>query len=698
MLCQICHQSLEMLHDPSKTNRLGLRSDILSCDPFFDSDKDRLRWPELEQYVFGHHKTLASFQDSIDRNCIICNRFGSTEIDNNQPYEHLGYFSLFTLSLDSGRNRLSMAVHYGNYIVGGSYLVPCLENDVEPTRMLPESTKDEKTWTLIRTWLKRCDEEHTLCQPCPDHTMPNWLLELRSPPMANAAVRLVQGSTLSPDTPYMTLSHCGELEGRTLLSDSERHKFHDWQPLTQLPNLYLESCEATSRAGGSHLWIEDLCSYGPERLSSPLVLAARRTQRTAAFRGATLAIAALSTRDSLFASRKPADMVATIVNLPIGPNYTPVPHVFEFERSWSWMRTLQGEPLLKSPQLVMDRLLAPRMLLFGSEQVFWECGLACTCEMHPDPCSTAMAARTARRGGGVVGGHDGTKRLFKPTLDMSFYRESKVAWRQILLDWYRVIEVYSAKDFDHENDGNRGILASKVNGLTDIATLVRNAVASEGFSSLGRYIAGHWEGTLPESLAWSAKRPGHRSVATLVPSWSWASIDTPVTFLVSASESSQAISLLKLETVRAGSDHGGSENITILGRLARAALLPPENQDEEQITVGGKGFRILASLESEHNSVHNKDRTANWGCVFDTMEDICDEFFVMPMTVVFNTSYRSVSLLALVRVPACSADASAYRRVGMVTIEGSETDYSEADHSAVVAFINEQVERRLHLQ
>ncbi|KAI1361967.1 hypothetical protein F5Y08DRAFT_288135 [Xylaria arbuscula] len=444
------------------------------------------------------------------------------------------------------------------------------------------------------------------------------------------------------------------------------------------------------------MWIEELCNHGPDNCTFPLIPPARRAQRTAAFCRSTLAIAALSTTDSLFASRDPTDVVATIVNLPIGPDRTTVPHVFKLERSWSWVLTLQKEPLLRSPQFVVDRLLAPRMLLFGSKQVFWECGAACACELHPDARSTAMAARAGGRG------FDESKRLFKPTLDMSFYRKSEVVWRQILLDWYRVVEVYNAKDFGLAGDDNTGIPNGKLRGLTDIAVQVEAAVTREGFSSLGCYIAGHWKGTLPGSLCWTAKRPGHRFVSTSMPSWSWASLDAPVTFHVSAEESSQVALLPKLVSVSAGgsagSDDGGSGTITLQGRLARALLLPSETQDEEQIRVVGEGFRMVASLEGEHKTVHNRTRTAVWGAVFDTKEDICDEFSVLPMTIRPNAPYRSVSCLALAPVSGSGTNDGVYRRIGIVTIEGPKTHLSEADYSELEAFLNELIERELYLQ
>ncbi|KAI0873835.1 hypothetical protein GGS24DRAFT_461802 [Hypoxylon argillaceum] len=193
-----------------------------------------------------------------------------------------------------------------------------------------------------------------------------------------------------------------------------------------------------------------------------------------------------------------------------------------------------------------------------------------------------------------------------------------------------------------------------------------------------------------------------KHISTSMPSWSWASLDAPVTFHVSDEESSQVTLLPKLVSISAGgsagSDDGGSGTIALQGRLARASLLPSEEQAEEQIRVVGEGFRMVASLQGEHKTVHNRTRTAAWGAIFDTKEDVCDEFSVLPMTIRPNAPYRLVSWLALAPISGSGTNDGVYRRIGTVTIEGPETHLSEADHSEVVAFMNELIERKLYLQ
>jgi hypothetical protein len=56
---------------------------------------------EFSKYVYGHHKSKASFLASIRKGCAMCNRFSPLQFDgNNSRLESLGYFSVFYVSLD----------------------------------------------------------------------------------------------------------------------------------------------------------------------------------------------------------------------------------------------------------------------------------------------------------------------------------------------------------------------------------------------------------------------------------------------------------------------------------------------------------------------------------------------------------------------------------------------------------------------
>ena len=60
---------------------------------------------EVGEYVYGHHKTKASFLASIRKGCAMCNRFSPLQSDGNSSrLESLGYFSVFYVSFDQQRS------------------------------------------------------------------------------------------------------------------------------------------------------------------------------------------------------------------------------------------------------------------------------------------------------------------------------------------------------------------------------------------------------------------------------------------------------------------------------------------------------------------------------------------------------------------------------------------------------------------
>ncbi|KAI1269272.1 hypothetical protein F5Y18DRAFT_180406 [Xylariaceae sp. FL1019] len=676
MLCNICQRGLEGIADASMTPRLGLHSDIFgdySMTPrnhTYSTETARVRVPD--RHVFGHHKTLESFQASMAQGCVMCNRYSpkATDVGRNEAIERLGYFSVFQVSFNAGTGTAMMFVHYGNS-QGGFRLVSCPESDDSIVRTLPSTTRHGETWSLIESWLKQCDEHHVSCGTNHDASLPTWLIEVRTAETGGISFRLVEGGSLGRNASYMTLSHCANV-GNSLLSASSGNNLREWQPQDQLPALFREACVAALRLEVQYLWIAELCNADSDL--SPLSGHEAYSQRNAAFRSANLSIAALAP-DSLFASRESADVVPTIVNLPIDGTNRVEPYMFEFERTWAWRLTLNNEPLITSPQFLVDRLTAHRTLLFGRKQVFWECGEACACELHPDPSSPAMPQ------GGAAYETDEEKRLFKPTLDVSFYRKSEDSRRQMLLDWYRVVEVMSGKNFEVQNTGD--VAAYKLDLLAEITRQVESAMTSKGFA-LGRYVAGHWESTLLDSLIWGTRRPGTWS--TSMPSWSWTSVDAPITFHQTGGDSSQTTWLARLVQISGEVDPLESSSDTtshalhLRGRMATATLLPPSEQSAES----PEGWKMLESIQDEEKqngeeaeALKNKTRSAYWSISFDTSEDVCDEFFILPIRAQSSPHHHLVSCLAVAPISANGTEVGVYRRIGITSLTGSADEHRE---------------------
>lgn len=514
----------------------------------------------------------------------------------------------------------------------------------------------------IQNMIGDCNNNHTTCGPRGANSfIPTWLIELRNDHFDDRVFRLVQGKTLDSDTRYVFLSHYDGVatQSQPRFGASTRTSFCDWQQLGKLPKLFQDACEFVTQIGETYIWIDDLCGFSKGH--SPMPPLAARSERSDTIRNSTLSIVALSAETDdggLFCARDPKDVVPTVVDLCVKGPDQPEPHVFELERAWSWKLTLDRAPLTKKAYFVRDRLLAPRSLLFGPKQVYWECNEANACELHPDPSSEAMTdTRTS------------TKRLFKPTLDMSFFREDDKPCRQLQLDWYRIIEYYSDREVVKPSD--------KLTSISEIAAEVRSTLLELG-SNTGQYFAGHWENTLPESLLWNARDLGHRPSTYRAPSWSWASIDALVSFHTNMAcfQQSWLSEVISTSIERSdtsdelGAVDGGE--IVLNGRLATATLLP---QGTELLD----GWKFIKSLEITGETEGDPIRAvrdqgggmsiSSWSVHFDADNDICDRFLCLPVRAQLGPDECVVTALALTRKTEGDGSIS-YRRIGLAEFEG----------------------------
>lgn len=144
MLCKVCREGLQGIWDPSKTNRVCRIDEfeedkVPSEDPEFVTvetyktvkpyDPD-FRRPE--HYMFGHHLTRESFEQSVRDGCVMCNAFvpwhegyGGKSDPNITKF---GYHSLFSIAfedcptmylyVDDSRGGFELSRHIGEQSSG----------------------------------------------------------------------------------------------------------------------------------------------------------------------------------------------------------------------------------------------------------------------------------------------------------------------------------------------------------------------------------------------------------------------------------------------------------------------------------------------------------------------------------------------------------------------------------------------------
>jgi hypothetical protein len=213
-------------------------------------------------------------------------------------------------------------------------------------------------------------------------------------------------------------------------------------------------------------------------------------------------------------------------------------------------------PLLSRAWAFQERILSPRVLHFGAEELYWECQQKTYCE-----CGHTGFAR------------NWAKQEFRSMLRLPPGSDSSPSFAlNRLAHWKRLVERYSQHQLSYPMDR-----------LPAISGLAKRF----GASMTGvKYLAGVWENDAI-ALVWHPEReipePEAPSSAAspssyIAPTWSWASVDCAVACIRMGLEDVSFYKLLVSKCVAAGKDPTGrvsSGELVIEGRLERAIFTAP---------------------------------------------------------------------------------------------------------------------------
>lgn len=164
-----------------------------------------------------------------------------------------------------------------------------------------------------------------------------------------------------------------------------------------------------------------------------------------------------------------------------------------------------------------EKLLSRRILVFGEEQLFFQCR---TGTQYEDGESVLHHAADATL----------SLAVFRPLADTNVDADPAERREWTLCRWYEILRQYTARRLSNPHD----IFAA----IASVAALANETLQS-------RYLAGLWETDLPRGLLWkpryqaeegpfpSVARPAptrltSSSPVIRAPSWSWAAVDGPV--------------------------------------------------------------------------------------------------------------------------------------------------------------------------
>lgn len=567
-LCQVCKETLQ-----SKSG--GSAADGIT-EPIGDSGQEQFE--TYGQVTCPHHTSVQSLRDSADDNCMICSpvwsSLGGDPDQRQQLLEDLdrgddiltylylshashvggelgdkGGYSCLMVSVGVPERVFPDAPKPANFLLLASVL---LGNFTLWPRLPSYSTSSFQSWVLARSWYSWCLTSHEGCnrkrreQSDIKQWYPTRLIKISR---WSNKLRLIHTEDERPDEPYFTLSHCWGKANFIQLTQSSKLEFLKEIPYCKLPKTFQDAISVARSLGVYYIWIDSLCIIQREESLADWNREAAKMDKV--YSHAALNIAATGASDAskgLFFPRSANTMELLEIELdwPIKGKFSQKFTLLDHDY---WKRLVVDEPLMRRAWVVQERLLAPRVLHFGSRQLFWECELDASEDFPLGP--PAVLVRQDQQ--------NLFKRFDETAMHFTEFDHPSPAHAV----WQRALSSYTHASLTKSED--------KLVALGGIASELSSNI-SDG------YVAGLWKEQMATELLWyvdldtvSSRQKQYRA-----PSFSWASVDGAVVpggwqkddVLIEVQESFAATETSNpFGSVRSGF-------VRIRGTLKRAGLTP----------------------------------------------------------------------------------------------------------------------------
>lgn len=416
--------------------------------------------------------------------------------------------------------------------------------------MFPTIQRNVQSDVLLATgrrWLSQCQSSHPQCNQSPS-SKPNWLptrlLDVGEQGNATWKLRVVSEDGISsPPAPYLTLSYRWPHEPNAILLSSNITRFRSGCLISELPILFRDYISIAWHFSIRYIWVDALCiiqdseeDWNAEAPTMHLV-----------YSNSTCNIAASAStnpEESLFHTRNmesilPARVESSLFSTKPRPCYL-------LDESY-WDRQISTGPLHNRGWVFQECFLTPRVLYFGKNQLLWECLTRHKCEVFPNGIPMHWSSKSID--------------ALLETSPSDAARKSGRFSRDKFNLWNDLVEKYSRCDLTYPSD--------KLLALAGIAKLFQGATSDS-------YIAGLWRSQVLAMMDWRVYDPRPRQSSEYrAPSWSWASVDGPVTIRGLITGDEFLVELLKAEVTTKLPDEmsavlGGF--VTLKGRLIAAVL------------------------------------------------------------------------------------------------------------------------------
>ncbi|KLU85376.1 hypothetical protein MAPG_04402 [Magnaporthiopsis poae ATCC 64411] len=373
---------------------------------------------------------------------------------------------------------------------------------------IPEGDSPEQ-YRIVLDWIKDCEENHAECKlpSALSGFSPSRLVKLGSP----GELRLVEPRKEGVCEPYLALSYCwGKAQSQVYVTTPQNveERLRVGFAEDELPPTIRDAVRVTRKLNRSYLWVDALCILQGRSPEAAVDWRFECGQMKHIYVNADLTLVAARAAGvdgGMFAPRQTPPPEVTFRSA-LHPEYDGCVML----AGQHHFTSLEEEPLFSRGWACQERLLARRLVIYGSEDVIWQC------QKNMEPKTSA--------GGGCRFDGSSTYRL-PPAFASDAER---------MTCWHNVVTDYTRREVSVETD--------KLPALAGLARLFRGRATGGG----DQYLAGLWRSSILHDLCWKYARvykdrestdnykmlrKGLRTPSRYrAPSWSWAAVDGMVNF------------------------------------------------------------------------------------------------------------------------------------------------------------------------
>ncbi|KAI1428433.1 heterokaryon incompatibility protein-domain-containing protein [Xylaria sp. FL1777] len=369
-------------------------------------------------------------------------------------------------------------------------------------------TSSEAAFARSFQWIRECQQTHALCNSRGSTPLPNRVVDVGD----SDYPRIKLYETQNEPAKYICLSHCWGTAQLIRTTTATIHQYKEGISWVELSTTFQHAIIFARKLGIQYVWIDSLCIIQDSEddwraessrmatiyENSHITLAATKSGSGA---GGFFSAASLECKAHELRCNEDDGMSHPIYvrrnlhdDYKIGPN---------------------NNPLLRRGWVFQERLLSPRVLHFGAQELFWECMERAGCECSYISGSKEKESQKLSSVSEYLLRH----MLGKISHAIKLSSESP----QVLKNrWHEIVEEYSYLDLTFEKDKFPAL-----SGVVKQMQRVRDA----------KYLAGLWEDNLVDDLLWSTfALSAGRPLRWRGPTWSWVSVNGRIQYVSNSDE------------------------------------------------------------------------------------------------------------------------------------------------------------------